>query len=194
MDNNISKCILQFMKGRIPRLCHSKAALAQLRRGIGKELGELPALLAFVLPEEELSSWQEGEEMAEKAIYTAITLYAFHQQGSESCVSAGIEEKDMSVSHRNSFGHAMWRLSQKREQDEGILRRFRQVVTAKDITELSVHARGLIGMLRQEGISLDYSSFAVDLYWFQQADTRRRTLLQWGKDYYVKKQREEDTK
>lgn len=189
--NKMESEIVRFMQGRIQRLVHSKAALAQLRRGIGKEMGEIPALMGFVLPSEPLTPWEAGETKAEKALYTALTLYAFHQQGSEACVSAGMQEEEMAVSRRNSFGHAVRKLVHKPEEEEAVLRRFDKVLTAKDVTELAVHARGLIGLLKKEKVSLDYPSFALDLYWFQQADARRNVLLKWGKDYYMK-QREED--
>ena len=189
--NKIHADIARFMQGRIQRLVHSKAALAQLRRGIGKELGELPGLLGFVLPAEEITSWHEGEAMIERAIYTSITLYAFHQQGNDNCVSSGLDDEDQSISSRNSFGHAIRSLARKKGNEEAVLRRFNKVLSAKDLMELAIHARGLIGLLRKEKISLDYPSFAIDLYWFQQPDTRRSTLLKWGKDYYMN-QREED--
>lgn len=189
--NKMESEIVRFMQGRIQRLVHSKAALAQLRRGIGKEMGEIPALMGFVLPSEPLTPLDAGETKAEKALYTALTLYAFHQQGSEACVSAGMQEEEMAVSRRNSFGHAVRKLVHKPEEEEAVLRRFDKVLTAKDVTELAVHARGLIGLLKKEKVSLDYPSFALDLYWFQQADARRNVLLKWGKDYYMK-QREED--
>lgn len=60
--------IAQFMQVRIQQLFHSKPALAQLRRGIGKKMGDLPNLLGFVLPEEAFMSWREEEDMAEKAL------------------------------------------------------------------------------------------------------------------------------
>jgi CRISPR system Cascade subunit CasB len=184
--------IAGFIRGRIKGLFHSKAALAQLRRGIGKEIGELPDLLGFVLPTDEITSWAAGEEMVEKSIYTALTLYAFHQQGSDRCMSAGLEEKVVAVSYKNSFGHAVRNLVKSDQNKEAaVTRRFDKVLTAQDVTELAIHARGLIGLLKKENITMDYPSFAVDLYWFQQQDVRRRVLLKWGKDYYMNKGRED---
>lgn len=194
MEKNV---IAQFMRARINRLFHSKAALAQLRSGIGKEIGESPGLLGFVLPPTELITWEKdketitwkkGEEMAEKAIYTALTLYAFHQQGSNVCMSAGLDENESAVSYKNSFGNAIRKLVSKNSQNElAIKRRFDKVLTAKDTREVAVHARGLIGILKKEGITLDYPGFTEDLYWFQQQDSRRAVLLKWGKDYYMSK-------
>ena len=189
----MDSAIAGFIRGRIKILFHSKAALAQLRRGIGKEIGELPDLLEFVLPTVEITSWAEGEDMAEKAIYTALNLYAFHQQGSsDRCMSAGLKEKEGAISYKNSFGYAIRNLVKSDQNKEAaITRRFNKVLTAQELTELAVHARGLIGLLKKENITLDYPSFAVDLYWFQQQDVRRRVLLKWGKDYYMNKGRED---
>lgn len=167
-------------------LVHSKAALAKLRRGIGKELGELPELLEFVLPPNEITSYQADEIRAEKAMYTALTLYALHQQGSEKCMNEGIEDKDNTLKRKNSFGQSIRKLV---NNDKGkgiaITRRFDKVLTAKDVTELAVHARGLIGLLKKSNIPMDYPGFAVDLYWFQCPDYRRNVILMWGKDYYM---------
>ena len=106
-------------------------------------------------------------------------------------MSAGLDDEDKSISSRNSFGHAVRRLVRQQGNEEAVLRRFNKVLSAKDLTELAIHARALLGMLRKEKISLDYPSFAIDLYWFQQSATRRSTLLKWGKDYYMN-QREDD--
>lgn len=60
-----------------------KAMLANLRRGVGHEPGELPQLFGVILldmPEEFMS----GSGIATKeewACYIALTLYALHQQG-----------------------------------------------------------------------------------------------------------------
>ncbi|MFV0635069.1 type I-E CRISPR-associated protein Cse2/CasB [Mitsuokella sp. WILCCON 0060] len=185
----LNQDIRRFMQRRIYILNPSKAALARLRRGIGKNIGDMPELLGFVLPEEELSSFSIQEAKIERALYTALTLYALHQQGCATCVSTNLTEES-SVSHRNSFGHAVSRLLRITNNENGVVRRFNQVLTAKDLQELSIHARGLINLMKQQGVSLDYPSFAVDLYWFQQLDYRKDVILSWGKDFYM--QRKED--
>ena len=127
----------------------------------------------------------EQERQIEEAIYTALTLYAFHQQGCERCVSAGLAETDASISKKNSFGHVVSRLAAVSTNREGVLRRFNQMLTANTLTELSTHARGLIGMMKKNRVIMDYPSFALDLYHFQQPDAHRNVLLAWGKDFYM---------
>lgn len=183
--NAVELDILRFMRKRIPRICSSKAILACLRRGIGKEIGMLPDLLGFVLPENEISCYSQQEEQVEKAIYAALTLYAFHQQGIERCVSDGLTDEDTAVSHRNSFGYAAGKLFKVSGNEAGVQRRFNQILTAKDLTELSVHVRGIISLMKRQSIAIDYPQFALDLYHFQQPAWRRKIVLSWGKDYYM---------
>ena len=61
-----------------------RSTLAHLRRGAGCTPGEMPQLWGFFLdgmPEE----WMGNREpsRAEWAIYTALTLFALHQQGKD---------------------------------------------------------------------------------------------------------------
>lgn len=177
--------ILRFMRRRIPHIYSSKAVLACLRRGIGKEIGTMPNLLGFVLPEQEISNYPRQEEQIERALYTALTLYAFHQQGIERCMSDGLTDEDTAVSNRNSFGYAAGKLFRASESEAGVQRRFNQVLTANSLTELSVHARGIIGLMKKHNITIDYPQFALDLYRFQQLDCHRKIVLNWGKDYYM---------
>ena len=188
--NELDQMIYSFMKKRIHMLFPSKAALASLRRGIGRIIGDKPDLLGLVLPDTELSEYKRQEMQIEQALYTALTLYAFHQQGNEVCMSQSAKEEE-AISHKNSFGYAVRKLVGKTENKEGVLRRFNQVLTANDLAELSVHARGLISMMKQNKISFDYPSFAVSLYHFQQLGGKRQVVLTWGEDFYMQRKEEQ---
>lgn len=183
--NQMELDFLQFMRRRIQRIHSSKSVLACLRRGVGKEIGTMPNLLGFVLPEQEISNYPRQEGQIERALYTALTLYAFHQQGIERCMSDGLTDEDTAVSNRNSFGYAAGRLFRASESEAGVQRRFNQVLTANDLTELSVHIRGIISLMKRHNITIDYPQFALDLYHFQQPAWRRKIVLSWGKDYYM---------
>ena len=63
-------------------------------------------------------------------------------------------------------------------------------MTANSLEELATHVRSLIGLMKQHNIMLDYPLFAVALYRFQQPEARRSVVLDWGKDYYMGKERE----
>ena len=160
----------------------SKAALAKLRRGIGKELGEIPELLEYILLDlpDEISESKDTER-AEMAIYSALTLFAFHQQGKKRFM--GIEKTE--DKKRKSFGHAVRRLVQINPSNEtAVKRRFDKILSSSDLKELSVHARGIIGLLKAADISLDYATFTEDLYHFQIPGWKRNVILRWAQDYF----------
>lgn len=163
----------------------SRAMLAKLRRGIGKEPGELPELfeILFIDMPDDLYGKGKRPGYAVWAIYTALTLFSLHQQGKDRPMSVGgkIEGKNTG----NSLGAAVGCLvKQDREREPAIKRRFDAVLTANEFTEFAHHARGLIQLLRAGDILLDYPRFAEDLYWYQFDEVRNRVRLRWGEDYY----------
>lgn len=163
----------------------SRAMLAKLRRGIGKQPGELPELFEILLGNMPEEFYGQGDEPSYSvwAIYTALTLFALHQQGKDRPMSAGgiIEGRNTG----NSLGAAVgYLVKQDKEREPAIKRRFDAVATANEFTEFAHHARGLIQLLRAGDITLDYPRFAVDLYWYQFDEIRNRIRLRWGEDYY----------
>lgn len=159
--------------------------LAKLRRGIGKQPGELPELFEILYEDMPEDLYGDGDRpsYAIWAIYTALTLFALHQQGKDRSMNVG--GKSESEKSGNSLGAAVgYLVRQDREREPAIKRRFDAVITANEFTEFSHHARGLIQLLKAGDISLDYPRFAVDLYWYQFDEFRNNIRLRWGEDYY----------
>lgn len=189
--------IQRFVEGKIKLLQNgspwSKAMLAKLRRGIGKEPAETPEIWEVTLNDisEELTG-REGTgsyvaNEAEMAIHTALTLYSLHQQGNSSAVS----------SSEWSFASAIRNLiSADKGNEKAIKRRFDAIVTSDELTELSNHARGLIQLMKASkyAITFNYPKFAGDLYAFQYDGGRGEVRLRWGLDFYKMREnnREED--
>lgn len=164
----------------------SRAMLAKLRRGIGKQPGELPELFEILFADmpEDLFGKNDEPSYAVQAIYTALTLFSLHQQGKDHPMSIAGKIKDKKTG--NSLGAAIGHLvKQDKDREPAIKRRFDTVTTATVLTELAHHARSLIQLLRTGDITLDYPRFAVDLYWFQFDEIRNRIRLRWGQDYYL---------
>ena len=174
-----------------------RARLAELRRGVGHQPGDLPALWGSFLQELPKELWgretaagecREPSE-AEWAVYLALTLYALHQQGEE---NVSMNEKDCTL------GRAVRLLAQNSAAaaqdwtESSILRRFNALATAEEITEISHHLRGMIQLLRAakpDSIPLDYPRLAVDLYGLQcdapqLAQLPANIRLRWGQDLY----------
>lgn len=189
-QKNYAYQIEMLMQKKIDRLLEegswSRAMLAKLRRGIGKPPGELPELFEILLTDmpDELYGRNDEPSYAVSAIYTALTLFALHQQGKDHAMSVGRKTEDKKT--ENSLGSAVGHLvRQDKDRELAIKRRFDTVTTATTLTELSHHARGLIQLLRTGDVTLDYARFAVDLYWFQFDEIRNRIRLRWGQDFYL---------
>lgn len=155
-----------------------RGALAQLRRGIGRTPGDLPELWGFFLgdvPEEMLG--QTEPSGAEWAIYTALTLFALHQQGKDP-VRDWMNETGMGL------GTAIAKLIQQPEDEARVTRRFQVLATSSSMVELAHHMRSMVQLLRASGIPLDYPALAEDLYWYQNIHAVAYVRLRWGQDFY----------
>lgn len=157
-----------------------KAQLAELRRGIGKEPGELPMLWGAFLEDipQDLLSHSDEASYAEWSIYTALTLFALHQQGHDT------QDSPMHISGK-SFGAAVAELVTDDNNEQRVLRRFNMMATATERTEMAHHLRGIIQLLREESIPLDYGILAEDLFWYQFPEFQAKVRLRWGQDYYI---------
>ena len=169
----------------------NKALLAEIRKGIGKSPGEDPKLWGILfeeMPEDMMS--QNGEPTyAEWAVYTAITLYALHQQGKD------VKTENMNV-EKVGIGQAVANLITDAEERERIERRFGALATADGMPAVSYYLRGIVQMLRGNGIGLDYAKLAYDLFIFQMPGKASSIRLNWGQDFYrvLNKWNKEDNK
>lgn len=157
-----------------------KAMLAELRRGVGKEPGDLPNLWGILLEgmPEDMMGKSRAASSAEWSIYTALTLFAVHQQGCDP------KTEPMHVQNGEGLGAAVGTLAATDDERERITRRFNQAVTATERAELSHHLRGLCQLLRQEGVSMDYAKLAQDLFLYQSENYQSQVRLRWGEDFY----------
>ncbi|MGI6472331.1 MAG: type I-E CRISPR-associated protein Cse2/CasB [Candidatus Methanomethylophilaceae archaeon] len=160
----------------------SKAMLAKLRRGVGKEPSESYETWEITLNgiPEELTGFEgvgdfEANE-AEMAIHVALTLYALHQQGNSLPVN----------SYNKSFAASIRSLiNTDKSNEDAIKRRFDAIITSDTLMELSTHARGLVQLMKaSENTSFNYPLFAKDLYFFQYPEGKKTVRLRWGLDFY----------
>lgn len=184
-----------FVHGKIQGLMNtgnrslSRAALARLRRGIGKPPGSIPELWTYTLDgmPQQLTGRGGGPSWGEWSTYMALTLFALHQQGKElpsACVSK----------HGQSLGKAVRQLVKEADDMERVKRRFDPVVTADSPEELSHHLRGLVQLLKASEIPLDYPALARDLYRFLMPGQRDSVRLSWGRDFYAISRQSTDEK
>ncbi len=156
-----------------------KAALANLRRGIGHEPGEIPQLWGeFLLDLPEEMFGRKGLASREEwAVYTALTLFALHQQGH-------VPNSDPMHIEGQTFGAAVARLATDEDEKERVLRHLNATATANSIAALAHYLRGLIQLLRAQHIPLDYGRLAGDIYSYQFPERINQVRLKWGQDFY----------
>jgi CRISPR system Cascade subunit CasB len=153
------------------------AALARLRRGLGKPAGSVSDILQYTLAEQFVGH-DAGDEPtdAERAAHISLTLYALHQQSR----SKRMHQRGWGV------GRAVRRLH---PEEPGatpgpVLRRFQALGTSADLDELVHHARGMVQLLRGKEIPLDYAVFADDLVRWQRPGGASAVRLRWGREFY----------
>ena len=162
-----------------------RAELAELRRGVGRRPGELPALWGSLLANmpEDLRGNDEPSA-AEWAVYLALTLFALHQQGTN-------RSDGMMNQEGKTLGGAVRQLAVSSVEpgqdwtESSVLRRFNALATADSMPEVSHYLRGMIQLLRREKIPLDYPQLAVDLYRLQFVESAANVRLQWGRQLYA---------
>ena len=152
------------------------ADLARLRSGATHEIGSDPAVWrAAFLGYAENSDDLPFPSNDEVAVYTALSLYAYHQQG----------QADSMHTQGTSLGSALQRLAHQggaTTPNEAVVRRFNALVTADTAEETRTHLRSLVGQLRSNAIALDYGRLADDLVGLQ-SRTRSRVQLRWSRDF-----------
>ncbi|ACV79389.1 type I-E CRISPR-associated protein Cse2/CasB [Nakamurella multipartita] len=161
------------------RFAKSSALLARLRRAVGREPGDDPAVWAPIFGgwPASLPVYGDAPTPAERAAFTAVTLYAVHQQS---------KRRDGMHKSGRSLGWAVGELSRRSGTGDNVRRRFDMIATAQSIDEIVYHARGLVTQLRgaDPGIPLDYGLLASHLRKLQYPASATTVRLRWGRDYY----------
>ena len=192
-SQSLTKQLSEFVSWRIQwlssmtRESQVKATLANLRRGVGKTPGELPELWGTLFQNFPKALNEKASEIEpSKAEWAA---YALHQQGHD------IEKENMQRDGVG-LGTAVRRLVPEGEAEENssIFSRFQTLATSSDIKELAHHLRGIIQLLNQGKIGLDYVKLSEDLYRYQFEDSRNGVRLKWGRQYFggIKKEENEE--
>lgn len=160
-----------------------RGLLANLRRGIGKAPGELPELWGMIFDRmpEELSGDKCASD-AEWAVYTALTMYALHQQGSDK----NMDQTGISI------GQAAAMLVKTDNDEERIVKRLNLVATAVSPKDLAYHLRGVVQLLKSENIPFDHAQLSKELYQFHDKERATYIKLSWGRDFY--RERNKSTK
>ena len=164
----------------------AKALLAKLRRGVCRAPGDVPELWGIIFDDLPEKLQENGETPGKKewALYIALTMFALHQQGRDIK-----NEEEFMYKEELPLGKAVAILAVRRKSpteqySEAVLRRFNAMATAADINEFAWHLKGIITLLRTEGIALDYPDLAYKLYLYQDESKRADVRLELGRAFY----------
>lgn len=179
--------IATLQRGYLDDQSHAVASLARLRRGAGREAGQLPDLWPLIdtgplhqTPDRARPLSERELTRAEDALHMALTLYALHQQSRRT----GMYQADRPDRHRG-LGAAVRRMMQPGEIDAPVHKRLVRAGTAADMSVLAQRLRDIVVLLRREDIELDHALLAGQLYtwqWPGGADTVRR---EWGRSFHA---------
>ena len=165
------------------------AARAQLRHGLGKEVGSVPSIWTYTLESERPGLRDKDKDKdkelsrGERAVHTSLTLWARHQ-GSNAAPMHMVEAKEAP----RSFGAAVRALAEKgrgdkRPEETPVFRRLSSVVAAPAFDALAHHLRGIVDLLEAAEIPMDYGLLATDLFEWQSPQRRGAVTRRWGRQF-----------
>lgn len=147
--------------------------LAALRRGIGRQPGEVPQMWPFYTtlnPDGQLTPRLLAE-------HAALTLFAVHQQSRADPVhraDIGVGAAMLTLRHSEKFS------------TDAVDRRFSAAATATSLAEVTTHLRGLITQLRGTDQGLDYTRLCWDLRDWQDPARLPAVRRRWGGQYFAR--------
>lgn len=169
--------LLKLQGGYLRDSSASKAELARLRSVDPTDDARVVEAWAVTFAEAPTELIGQGDEpsRAERAIATALHLYAVHQQSRGEAM------------HKNGegLGRAVRKLARPDDPDsreKPVMRRYQSLISATEFPEVVRHLRSLVQQFRAEGIPLDYARLATDIYFLASPNTRTRVRLAWARD------------
>lgn len=174
----------------------TKALLANMRNSADKDISNNVDALAYVFSNLSYGEDDRYGELSymEQAIFTAIQMYAIHQQSNvESVLKFGNDDENESIEKKNKYkaniGDALATL--RSDESESIDKRFNAMITATNFNKLSYHLRQMIKILKSKSdAKVDYAKLAEDLYWFM-IGRKEEVRLSWARSYYKYRKNEE---
>jgi len=164
----------------VPRDAWSVRTMAALRHADAAAPGTDPAVWEVTLghlPDDLLGRNAAPATAAERAVHASVVLYAIHQQSRSEPMhmpGIGLGQAVHSLSTRRSSGS---------EWDPGTISRFQHLVSGPAGGIRIENLRGLIALMRSEGVPLDHGRLATDL-WRIQTSASDHVLLDWGRQLH----------
>ena len=137
---------------------HDRAALAKLRRGLGKKMGT-PGMYPFVVP------FLPDDRRGREQYFLVASLFASHPDPAPF-------ERSMGSVFKTILGQT---------ESESIEKRFVHLLSA-DIDDVGKYLRHAISLARSKGVAVNYHRLLSDLRYWEHRD--RFVQLQWARDFW----------
>lgn len=139
-----------------------RAALARLRRGIGKKMGTAPEMMPYVIP-------YLHESPRDPALcFLVASLFGMHPDKGEGGVS---------------FGTVFKEIFKKSGESESIEKRFKAILSANS-DDIGGHLRHAVSLAKSRGVPVDYYRLFYDLKQWEHPD--RFVQLGWARDFWAR--------
>jgi CRISPR system Cascade subunit CasB len=173
----VDKKIRRLQHGYLANRSAEVAALARLRRGLGKPAGSVLDIVEYTHADE-FAGRDDAPTPAEIAAHLSMTLYALHQQSQGRPMHQGGHPLGRSI-------RALIPVERGEKYTEAsVAKRFTMLGTADSLGELTHHLRGMVQLLRAGGVPLDYGQLAADLLTWQRPGGAATVRLRWGRDFH----------
>lgn len=153
-----------------------RAALAALRRGLGRPPGTVAETYPYVVPylpdPETFPGSRRQYERFERAAFMVASLFASHHEAQWEPVDGG---------RSNNFG-ASWGLLARRRSAAAVERRFMALLRCRE-NEIFDHLRHGVNLMRSEQVPVDWQRLLLDLPHWSNPD--RVVQRSWARTYYL---------
>jgi CRISPR system Cascade subunit CasB len=161
-----------------PGAARAGAVLATLRTAVGRSPGDVSGLWSHyrvVVPDDVAARGTIHPHLA--AEHAALTLFAVHQQSQDTRMHQDGSRLGTSLRALRSTAF--------KDNPDALDRRVNAAAATDSVQELTVHLRGLVRLLRDQHIPLDYTALVQDLADWQHPNARGYVRRRWGAQYYV---------
>jgi CRISPR system Cascade subunit CasB len=144
-------------------LREDRAALAKLRRGLGKKPGQAPEMFPFVIPfvHQTKGSWQE------EVHYMVASLFGFHPESTT----------------EGNMGKHFAQLRNQMPDATATERRFTALLAAHP-EELDVYLRQAVGLLKSKEIPINWHRLMWDILSWNDPEKRVRVHKWWAGEFW----------
>lgn len=180
----MSNCIEENYIAFLEKLVSDKAAMANLRRGLGKPVGTAFEMDRYILPFIAENTYKHKE----KAYYIVSSLFAFWHQG-----------KDKAENSTGNLGYSLKILvdkevKEKKSNKEDVQKRIEKYLVAilnANSEDLSEHLRRIISLLKANDVSVNWTQLLLDIQNWNADD--RKVQHNWSKGFWIYSKQTEQT-